>query len=229
MVMIVKILLSYFIDNNSPYYIGTVKPEIKPNNQIESGDDYNTYILMVENHCGTHVDAPRHFVSSGREISDYDINDLIFKPLVVDVNKGPWELVTVEDLSDIVLDGFDCILFKTGFEKYREGDRNMYLTQNPGVSHETVQWLRENHRNIRCIGIDCISMSRYDDGEVAKRTHVTAFMDDERYGEPLLFIEDMKLAELSNKTCIESMMVVPWQIKGVDSAPCSVIGIIDGF
>jgi kynurenine formamidase len=223
----VKILLSYYIDNNSPYYIGTTKPEIEPNNQIDKGDDYNTYILKVENHCGTHVDAPRHFVSSGWGISDYDINDLIFKPLVVDLNKGPWELVTVDDLSKIVLDGFDCILFKTGFGKYREVDRNMYLTQNPGVSPETVHWLREHHRNIRCIGIDSISMSRYDDGDVAKKTHVTAFREDEKYGEPLLFIEDMKLDDVSNNTSIESMMVVPWQIKGIDSAPCTVIGTID--
>jgi arylformamidase len=223
-----NILLSYYIDNNSPYYIGTSKPVIKPNNQIEMGDDYNTYSITVENHCGTHVDAPRHFVSSGKGISDYNINELIFKPLVLDCKKGPWELVTVDDLSKTALDGFDCILFKTGFEKYRKGDRNMYLTQNPGVSPETIHWLREYHQNIRCIGIDSISMSRYNDEEIAKKTHITAFMDDEKYGEPLLFIEDMKLTGISNDCIVDSMMVVPWQIKGIDSAPCTVVGTTRG-
>ena len=63
-----SILLSYFIDNNSPFYIGTTKPSIVPKNQIKLGNDYNTFLLTVENHCGTQVDAPKHFIDEGRGI-----------------------------------------------------------------------------------------------------------------------------------------------------------------
>ena len=75
MINLTKILLSYYIDNDSPYYVGTTKPSITPNNQIETGDDYNTYIINVFNHIGTHVDAPKHFISKGKKISEYDINE----------------------------------------------------------------------------------------------------------------------------------------------------------
>jgi arylformamidase len=221
---VTKILLSYYIDNNSPYYIGTSKPSIKPNTQIENGDDYNSYIIEVFNHCGTHVDAPQHFISGARGISEYDINELSFdNPLIIECKKNPDKLITVEDVETTDLDGFDCILFKTGLEKYREENLDMYLTQNPGVSPDTIHWIRKNHQNIRCIGIDCISMARYNDAKIAKRTHITAFKINESYGEPLLFIEDMKLEKVGIDQTISNLIVVPWQIKGIDSAPCTVI------
>ncbi len=224
MINLKKILLSYYIDNNSPYYIGTAKPNITSNTRIEDGDDYNSYLIEVFNHCGTHVDAPRHFISGAKEISEYNIGELSFNnPLIIDCKKKPNTLITVGDIEKIDLKGFDCILFSTGFEKYRDEDLDMYLTKNPGVSPDTIQWIRKNHQNIRCIGIDCISMARYDDAEIAKKTHITAFKIDESYGEPLLFIEDMKVKEIGTDQTIDSLIIVPWQIKGIDSAPCTVI------
>jgi arylformamidase len=223
-----KILLSYHIDNNSPYYIGTAKPNITANTQIDDGDDYNSYLIEVFNHGGTHVDAPRHFISGAREISEYDIEELSFtNPLIIDCKKEPNTLITVEDIEETDLKGFDCILFRTGFEKYRKEDLDMYLTQYPGVSPDTIHWIRKNHQNIRCIGINCISMARYDDAEIAKKTHITAFKIDESYGEPLLFIEDMRLEEIGADQTISCLIIVPWQIKGIDSAPCTIIGSID--
>ncbi len=219
-----SILLSYFIDNNSPFYIGTTKPSIVPKNQIKLGNDYNTFLLTVENHCGTHVDAPKHFIDEGRGISDYNVNELIFQhPLVIECQKGPSELITVKDISTIALEGFDCILFKTGFGKYRKKDLNKYLTKNPGIAPETVHWLREKYHNIKCLGIDCISVSRYDDEEIAKKTHITAFKDYESYGDPVLLIEDMNLEDVVENQKFSSVLVVPWQIKNIDSAPCTVI------
>ena len=174
------------------------------------------------------MDAPRHFISGAKEISEYDIEELSFNnPIIIDCNKRPNTLITVEDIEEIDLKGFDCILFNTGFEKYREEDLDMYLTQYPGVSPDTIHWIRKNHQNIRCIGIDCISMARYDDAEIAKKTHITAFKSDKSYGQPLLFIEDMKIKKIGTEQTITSLIIVPWQIKGIDSAPCTIIASID--
>ena len=223
-----NVQLSYLIDNDSPYYLGTTKPSIKPNNQIKKGDDYNTFNLSVGNHCGTHVDAPKHFIDKSKGISDYDIEELIFnEPLVLERPKGSNELLEVNDLSDLDLKGYDCILFRTGFGKYRDEDRDKYLTQNPGISLETIQWLREYHKNIRCLGIDSISISRYGDDDYAKKTHLAAFIDDDNYGKPLLLIEDMNLTRIpKTKNSLNKLVIVPWNIKGIDSAPCNVIATI---
>jgi arylformamidase len=221
------ILLSHFIDNQSPYYVGTTKPSIKPNTQIKNGDDYNTYILKVGNHCGTHVDAPKHFIENGKNILDFDVNELIFNhPLIAVCHKGPNELIEIDNLKHYNLDEYDCILFRTGFGRYREENLDKYLKENPGISPETVDWIRENHKNIRCLGIDCISISRYNDAEIAKKTHITAFKDENKYGSPLLLIEDMNLDLTKIRIdSIVQMIVIPWQVKGIDSAPCTVIAI----
>jgi arylformamidase len=39
----------------------------------------------------------------------------------------------------------------------------------------------------------------------------------------LLIIEDMDLNGISSKDTVSEMLIVPWQLIGVDSAPCTVI------
>ena len=77
----------------------------------------DVYKRQVFNHCGTHVDAPRHFISDAKEISEYDIRELSFdNPLIIDCKKNLGKLITVKDIETINLNGFDCILFRTGLE-----------------------------------------------------------------------------------------------------------------
>jgi arylformamidase len=222
-----SLLLSYAIGNKTPFYIGTTAPSVKPNTQIKDGDDYNTYTVKVGNHCGTHVDAPKHFVDTGKPIIKFDVGELTMKnPIIIQCPKEGLELVDVEDIAGLDLENYDAVLFKTGFGRYRESDLEKYLTQNPGISSETVHYIRENYPNIRCLGIDSISISRYQDDENAKKTHITAFKDVDEYGDPLLLIEDMDLSGLSDLNTIEEMLIVPWQIIGVDSAPCTVVAVL---
>jgi Predicted metal-dependent hydrolase len=217
------ITLSYALEETSPVHIGLKEPEITHNNQIVDGKGYNTYLITVENHSGTHVDAPGHFLEDGKIISDYKLDELVFNsPIIVDVLKGPNELVKIWDVSKIDFNDADCILFRTGFEKFHEDDPEKYLTQNPGISPEVVYFIRKNLRNVRCIGIDCVSMSSYQNPESGKEAHVNAFKKSKDFGEPLLLIEDMKLDSVKDED-LEGIIVVPWQIKGIDSAPCTVL------
>ncbi len=224
-VIIMKtVVLSYPIKNNSPHYIGTTKPSLEALTQIENGDDYNTYKITVGNHTGTHIDAPKHFIDTGKSISDYLPQDLSFKnPKIINCPKNPYELIEIEDIHHSDLKECECLLIKTEFGKYRESDLQKYLTESPGISVNTVEWIRKNHPQIRCIGIDTISISRYNDEENAKKTHITGFKTSNKYGEPLLFIEDMNMDKLNYQQKLNEILVVPWQIVGVDSAPCIVI------
>ena len=217
------ITLSYALEETSPVHIGLKDPEMVHNNQIVDGKGYNTYLINVENHSGTHVDAPGHFVEDGKIISEYQPDELVFNnPLIVDIPKGPNELVKIWDISKLNFNDADCILFRTGFEKFHDNDPEEYLTQNPGISPEVMYFIRKNLKNVRCIGIDCVSMSSYQNPKSGEETHVNAFKKSKDFGEPLLLIEDMKLSNVQNED-LESIILVPWQIKGIDSAPCTVL------
>ena len=221
------ITLSHILEETSPVHIGLKKTEIIPNSQISKGNGYNSYIISVEKHNGTHVDAPGHFIEGGKIISDYSPDELIFDdPLIVDCPKKGEELIKLEEISDLNLEGKDCIIFRTGFGKYRKEDPDTYLTLNPGIEPDLVKWLRKNYPEVKCLGIDSVSMSSYGKPEEGKKAHLNAFMENEELNEPLILIEDMKLDHIQNFDSVESIIVAPWQIKGVDSAPCAVIAKI---
>jgi kynurenine formamidase len=187
------------------------------------GATSNTYAIAICNHTGTHVDAPAHFVPNGKPISDYSPEELIFrKPLLIDMPKGPGEWMKEEDVKKAAKSkGVDCLLVRTGFGTLRGQD--VYKTDNPGISPEAILWLRRELREIRCIGIDSISISGFKDRPRGRRAHLAAFKKRRGFGEPLLLVEDMNLSVLKKGEKIRKLLVVPWLIAGIDSAPCTVL------
>ena len=221
------IRLSYTLNEDSLVHIGLRKPEIKPVNQIIKGDSYNTSIITAENHCGTHVDGPGHFIQGGRLISDYGSDELCFhQPLVLNCPKEPGQLVDVDDVSLIQEENIDCLLLCTGFYAYHDTNPELYLEQNPGISPAAVKYLRNKFPHLRCIGIDSVSMSRYGHAEEAAEVHQTAFIEKEGLGKPVIFVEDLDLSPLTKNIEVEEVLVVPWQVGNLDGAPCTVLAKI---
>jgi arylformamidase len=227
------VYLSYYIHEKSPVYVGLKTPSILTKCHISS-EGYNTSIIIVENHSGTHVDAPAHFLEEGKTIGEYSLEDLIFSRVMIwDCPQASDELIDLNDFykSDLNkedIKNVECLLIRTGFSQYRTKDLSKYLTNNPGISEDFIHHIRNNYPQIRALGIDCVSISPYNNPESATKAHKTAFVrkedvNDENYGEPLLLIEDMKLQNIPAPGNIEKLFVVPWQIKGMDSAPCTVI------
>lgn len=217
-------ILSYPIDENIPVYGSTPKPIINPYREISKGDGSNGCIITIHNHTGTHVDAPRHFIPDGRAISDYSFDDLIFNnPLLIECPKDHGELIKLEDIPMQELEDADCLLLHTGFSRIRDRDKEIYRTRNPGISPEVIFWLRKEFPLIRCIGIDSISISSFLHRERGREAHTAAFIKQEGFGEPLLLIEDMAINTLSAKDKLRKVVVIPWQILGIDSAPCIVL------
>lgn len=233
------IYLSYGLTENSPVYKGLKNISIIHYSTIpENG--YNTHLISIENHSGTHVDAPAHFLEDGKCISEYGVEELIFdKVLVIEILRKEGEEINIEDLKNTdkifykgvdkvkglndKLSETDFLIIRTGFYKYRQEDSEKYLTQNPGLSPDLIEYLRENFPFIRAIGMDCISVSSFGNPDVAIKTHQNSFIKSEKYGEPLLLVEDMDLSNISTEDRIKKLFLMPWQIEGVDSAPCTII------
>ena len=229
--------LSYDIDEKTPLYPDVSAIVIKQVKEIQKGDSSNTFLMTLPNHAGTHIDAPKHFHGSGRTISEYSIHELIFKnPVVVDCPKGPVEIIEVEDLINSIaltnLNNCDLLLIRTGFYKYRilsstleSQSFHTYCYENPVLLPSVAKWIRKNHPNIKAIGIDCFSISSYANRELGRETHRILLREDKFTGSSVLIIEDMDLS--MNLKTLREVIVAPLYIKGVDSAPCTVIGIIE--
>ena len=217
-------LLSYPINSDTPIY-GNGRPLVVDRERsIEKGDSCNLFYVSFNNHFGTHVDAPKHFSEGGRSITDYEISELIFDaPALVECEKAADELIMPDDIikHESRVKSADILLLRTGFYKIR--GQKVYSLHNPGVSPETFKYLRENCPNLRAIMIDTISVSAFQRREDGRKAHFEALSAKEGHGQPLLLVEDADLS--GDFGGLSQVMVVPLFLKGVDSMPCTVIGI----
>jgi kynurenine formamidase len=133
-------------------------------------DAYRSNRFSMDEHAGTHVDAPAHFTVGTATVEQIAPEQLVGAAAVVDVTAAvaasPDHRVTVDDLRGWearhgALGARHIVLIRTGWGA-RWSDPARYLNQDPqgvmhfpGVSVEASRYLRE--RGVRCIGIDTLS------------------------------------------------------------------------
>ncbi len=217
-------LLSYPLSADTYGYGGKKSISIKKDRSVSKGDSCNTFILRLSSHSGTHIDCPNHFYNSGKKIYEYKVENFIFsRPVVLDCPKSANELVSENDIKSNYkrLKCADLMLLRTGFYKYRTTYK--YGTENPGIATEAADFIRRSFSNIKCIGIDTISVSPYQNRELGRETHRILLKDSFR-SEPLRLIEDMDLSGRLDR--LKKVYVFPLFAKGLDSSPCTVLGVL---
>jgi len=170
---------------------------------------------------------PKHFIDSGRTVCDYSMEELIFKrPHVVDCPKMAGEIIKIDDLASLVIPTeTDFLLIRTGFSRFRSADVHVYSYENPCLSPHTAEWIRKNYPYIRAIGVDCISVSSRAHRDLGRETHRMLLKEDGFKGQPVLIVEDLYIPFDINK--LDELIVTPLFIETIDSAPCTVIGVIN--
>lgn len=134
-------------------------------------DGYAAGKITVEEHFGTHVDAPAHFAPGGWTVDRIPIDRLHRSGVRVDVSKqaaaNPDYRVTAADLqafeerSGRIVEGV-VVLIATGWDRYWP-DRATYMNEKNGVKHfpglsaEATAFLARDRR-VAGIGIDTPSI-----------------------------------------------------------------------
>ena len=63
-------------------------------------DGWNATTLSLYSHCGTHMDAPRHFLPDGNTLDQQALEVVVGPAVVIDVSPAePKQLITVGDLA----------------------------------------------------------------------------------------------------------------------------------
>jgi arylformamidase len=122
----------------------------------------NAQYIQTSNHMGTHLDAPRHFVTAGRTIDQIPIEWLWGPGVIVDLSDVLDELdiftpKMIEDRVE-VREG-DILFIHTGWGKYAQfgetPDEEKYIHRHPGPHFEICDWLLQ--KKIHIWGVDMIS------------------------------------------------------------------------
>ncbi|HUE88341.1 MAG TPA: cyclase family protein [Vicinamibacterales bacterium] len=125
-----------------------------------------TLFLTLGDHSGTHIDAPRHF-DAGADAETIDemplekffteavCLDLSHKPLKSDISVT--DLEAAEQAAGIEIKPGDTVFLHMGFND-RVGESPAYVTDFPGLTRESAEWL--GHRGIGIFGVEALSPGR---------------------------------------------------------------------
>ena len=217
------IMLSHVLREGDPAFGREVSLKIHQRSSFETGV-CQTYLLELGNHDGTHIDAPNHFNPNGRPIADFSPDELVFRsPKVLDIPKEGPSLIELDEIKGSGdLSGHDMLLIRTGYARIRSKDPQKFSHRSPCLSPDAASFIVEELREVRCVGVDCVSVGSPAFPEETVRTHriLTGY---EGYGSRyVLIVEDMNLDQDLSR--LKRVIVVPLFVEGVDSMPCTVLG-----
>lgn len=179
---------------------------------------WNSRLLHLYSHAGTHMDAPLHFAAGDGTIDRIPLEHCFVRAWVIDLTGiKPKELITVGHMgavTDKVRRG-DGLLLKTGWSKHV--DQPQYYRDNfPRISQELAEWCVE--RRVRLLGIEPPSVADVNSLEEVTLIH------------RILLSHSIVIVEgLTNLDALREGRVhfcaAPLKIEGGDGSPCRAFAV----
>ena len=157
--------VSVSISVDTAVYEGDPKVAIETAHAISKGDAANVSKLCFGTHTATHVDAPNHFIENTKRVHELDLDKLIGKCRVVEIEKSVMA-IEAEHLEN--LDGAERVLFKTRnsdfWNDFSQGFRKDFTYIAPDAAKALVDL------GIKLVGIDYLSVEKF--GAKTFDTHI---------------------------------------------------------
>jgi kynurenine formamidase len=190
--------------------------EIHQAKTLES-DGWNAKRIELYSHCGTHMDAPRHFISEGSTIDSVDLAACIGPARIVDLTPvHPREFITVKHLgtaADVIGKG-DRLLLRTDWHK-RYGTPQ-YRDALPRIDIELAHWLLE--RGVALLGVEPPSVADVNVREELISVHRVLL------GGGVVIVEGLAHLDQIETETVE-LAVLPLKVLDGDGAPVRAVAI----
>lgn len=139
--MTVSPAIKVFPGSPQPFFIPWSKFDVQ---------GYDSEVMSMSTHTGTHMDAPSHFSPGRKAIDGIPVARLICEAVLIRVRKKASQVINVSDIEGGEIRAGDAVVLATGWEKhYTHKD---YMTANPGLSKAAARYLVK--RKVGLVGID---------------------------------------------------------------------------
>jgi kynurenine formamidase len=194
---------------------------------IHYGDQATAHQLVLNEHTGTHVDAPAHFLPPGhphhRWVDEVPIDQWMGRACLVRcTDLEPRGAVTADHLlawevRHGQIERGEIAVFEFGWwQKWAlRPDDVDFLTDWPGLGPDCVALLVE--RGVKAVGVDTLSPDVYGDSE--SPVHKALL------GEGVVIVEN--LANLDRVPPRFHLLALPLKIRGGSGAPCRATALVD--
>lgn len=191
-----------------PIWPDTQTIEFQRTFDMDRGDIANDTTIQMSVHTGTHIDAPLHFVASGKSIDQLPLDTLLGPVTVVDV--GEIDSITSQYLKSLSLPSHvKRLLFKTKNSKLWQHSKE-FEPNFVALTPDAAEWIVS--QNIILVGIDYLSIQRFYDGP---ETHIILLQSE------VIVIEGLNLIEVPPGNYY--LICLPINLQGVEGAPARVI------
>jgi kynurenine formamidase len=195
---------------------------------IHYGDEATAHQLVLNEHTGTHVDAPAHYLPPGhpqhRWVDEVPLDRWIGRACLVSCDElQPRSAVPADHLlgwesAHGPIEPGDIAVFEFGWwRKWAlRPDEDAFLTDWPGLGLDAVQLLVD--RGVKAVGVDTLSPDVY--GDAGSPVHLALL------GEGVVIVENLAHLDLVPRRF--QLLAVPLKVKGGSGAPCRAIGLVPG-
>ncbi|MFC1921365.1 cyclase family protein [Chloroflexota bacterium] len=198
--------ISIPVRHNMVHWPGDSEVEIVGLRDTDKGDTSSLMSISFTNHCGTHVDAPHHFIAGGSTIDKMLPDATVGRARVIESKDK--ESIKVEELIPYKIQRGERILFKTaGYAEYYKD--NSFYKDFVYIHPDAARYLVE--RGIRAVGIDYLSAGSFHQGALNAETHKT-FLNNGVY-----IIEGLDLSKI--KPGRYDLVCLPLLLEGGDGSP----------
>lgn len=197
--------LSVVMNEQTPVFPGDAPTKFEPANRLER-DGCSDHYVSMNNHAGTHIDAPLHVIKDGKRLDEIPLEQFIGRGRLVTVGESGFSVAALERAG---VEPGDIVLFHTGMsERFYEPS---YFQDYPAMSEEVARYLVE--RGVKMVGLDTGGADN--DG-----LHIHQILLDGG----VLIIENLtNLKALQDKEFTVYALPVKWQL---DGAPARVIAAV---
>ena len=185
---------------------------------------YDSEVVYLSTHTGTHIDSPSHFSPNGKSIDQINADRFVCNDaLLLRITKEPNESITRQDISDAGLNikPNDTLVIDTGWQTaYTNGDRNRdedYVINSPGLREDASQFLVE--KKINAVAIDTPSIDLAEAG--ALTSHKQLLSND------VLVIENLCNLERIDIGSPFTFVFTPLKLRGATGSPLRAIAILE--
>ncbi len=186
-------------------------------NSTIAGKGWNTTLLHLYSHSGTHLDAPYHFIAHGERVDELILDKCVGQALVIDLTSlKPRELITVEHMAAYAekIGPGARLLLRTDWST-RAGSPE-YRSHLPRVSLPLAEWLAE--RRIALLGVEPPSVADVNDREELTSVHRALLEAGIVVVEGLVNLDELRQEEVT-------FIALPLKLKGGDGSPVRAIAI----
>ncbi len=188
---------------------GSIGFELTWVDRMETGHECNNSRIACDTHIGTHVDAPLHFVNTGRTV------DQIPPELLI----GPCRVVYLPGLQKIDAETLSSLKLATDTRRLllKTDNSNLWIANEKKFKKNFVclteggaRWLVQ--RQISLVGIDYLSIGSYSNGV---KTHQVLLEAN------VVVLEGLNLSEVV--TGEYELICLPLKLVGAEGAPARVL------